>query len=142
MVFSHTLTCLHISLLHRYSQSSRLRNFHPYVTKQRFFYSVLAPYSCVIFTFHHHVQKSNICAMIGIFLCLFGATAGAFVRAERFIDTVDVFREELTNIRHFRVALLAIEHLCKFGKLNAFCTVRGMRHGRDLLKVVYIPLPI
>ena len=30
--------------------------------------------------------------------------------------------EKFVNIRHFRVTLLAIKHLCKFGKLNVYCT--------------------
>ncbi|KAJ0067593.1 hypothetical protein NL108_008641 [Boleophthalmus pectinirostris] len=40
---------------------------------------------------------------------------------------------KLANTQHFRITLLDIEHLCKFGKLNnsTFCTVQETRHGGD-----------
>ena len=58
----------------------------------------MAPYNSVIFAFILHVQKSNICAMVGNFFCLLGATAGATVCAERFIDTVDTFSENNSKL--------------------------------------------
>ena len=60
----------------------------------------MTPYSCGIFTLIHHVQKLNICAMVGIFLSPSGTTEGAFVIAERFIDTVDIFQAYGTSESH------------------------------------------
>ena len=80
-------------------------------------------------------------AMANIFLSILDATAGAFISVERFIDTV-FLGNKLANIRHFRVTLLAIEHLCKFAKRNVFSTVKEMRLGRDCLTMVYSPIPI
>ena len=82
----------------------------------------MALYSYIILSLLWCVQKSGIYVMVGIFLLL-GATIGAFVCVEDFVDTVDIFWGKLANIRHFSVTLLAFEHLCKFGKLNAPCEI-------------------
>ena len=77
----------------------------------------------MIVTVLQHVLKSNNCAMVSILLCHFGGTGDAFICAERFMDTGYLWGE-IANIRLFRVTLLAIKHLCMFGKLNALCTVQ------------------
>lgn len=61
------------------------------------------------------------------------APAGAFDDTKCFVDIV-VFVEEKTckhTVEHFRVTLLAIVDLCKFDKLNAFCTLQERRHKID-----------
>ena len=61
------------------------------------------------------------------------APAGPFDGAKRFVDIVGFVGEKTYKhtVQHFRVTLLAIEDLCKFDKLNAFCTVQETRHEID-----------
>ena len=70
------------------------------------------------------------CAMVGNVLCLLGETGGAFVCAERFIDTVDICQGKVSKHTALQIhTLLANDRLCRYGRLTALCTMQETCHG-------------
>lgn len=94
-------------------------SFHNNALQPRNFY---LPLSCL--------EVQLFFAMVSIFLCLLAATAGAFEGAVSSMRRHNGVCWKLANIQYStsKVTLLAFKDSCKFGKLNAFCTVGDTAH--------------